>query len=65
MLLGFISGVTYDQNMAVLPLKQELMVERQRNAVLDRALDILVKNKFKKNDAIWSAKQEVNRGLKQ
>lgn len=58
--LGFIFGVMYDQNMAVLPLQRELKVERQRNEVLQRAIDILTKNKFKSRDAIWRAVQEVN-----
>lgn len=61
MLLGFISGVMYDQNMAVLLLQRELKVERQRNDILKRAIDLLTKNKFKSRDAIWSAMQEVNR----
>lgn len=61
MFLGFIIGVMYDQNMTILPLQQELKVERQRNVVLKQAIDILTKNKFKSRDAIWTAVQGVNR----
>ena len=55
MALGFIFGVAYDQNAAVLPLTKEVKVERDRNTVLDKALDLCTKNKFKKRDFIWSA----------
>mgnify|MGYP001582321228 CR=1 FL=1 len=61
MLLGFIFGVMYDQNMVVLPLRAELHVERERNDILKRALDLGIPNKFKQRDAIWTAVQEVNR----
>lgn len=44
----------------ILEQHRQFLEERQRNAVLDRALDILTKHKFKKRDAVWSAIQEVN-----
>lgn len=38
-----------------------VVTERARNQVLNRALDLLVKNKFKKDAAIWAAVQEAHR----
>lgn len=60
--LGFILGTLYTQSQVVLPLHQDIKIERDRNAVLERALDIVTQNKFKKRDAIWMAIQEANRG---
>ena len=64
LLLGFQWGVMYDQSMFDRTLRRELREERTRNAVLDRALDTLRKNKFKKFDHIYDAMKwiEANQG---
>lgn len=64
LVLGFICGMIYAQyqpNTMIVSLRKEIALERDRNTVLDRALDIVTKNKYKKHDAIWAASQEANR----
>lgn len=53
--LGFLWGVVYDQNIAVLPLQKELQVERGRNDILKDALRRLRPNKHTMSDAIYDA----------
>ena len=55
LLVGFIWGVNYDQNMAVLPLQRALAAERVRNTILTDALDHTRTNKFKIRDYVYDA----------
>lgn len=62
MLLGFIFGVVYDQNIAVLPLMKEAHAIREEKEILERALGLCAKNKFQKGDYVWWAIQLERRG---
>jgi len=55
LLVGFIWGVNYDQNTAVLPLQRALAAERVRNTILTDALDHTRTNKFKIRDYVYDA----------
>ena len=61
LLLGFIWGVMYDQNMAVLPLYKENKIAQARWIVLKDALDTCTKNKFKSRDYIWDAARRYDK----
>lgn len=61
--VGFISGVVYDQNMAVLALQKQLRAEQVRNEILRDAIAHMRPNKFKALDYIYDAMKRYERRL--
>lgn len=57
--LGFIFGVAYDQNMAIVPLQREIRAHLEEKRIMDKALDLCTKNKFLKGDyLVWAIELE-------
>lgn len=61
LILGFIFGVIYDQNVVVLSLHKELKAERERNTILKDATERMRENKFKIGDYIYDAMKRFER----